>query len=68
VPYVLGVAAFQLGYPVLLLVLPKVDDPPLNRHHAMRFRPVANGLTDGNFGTPRQARVVPVTASPIWDH
>jgi hypothetical protein len=33
VPHVLGVAALELGYPVLLLVLPEVDDPPLNRHH-----------------------------------
>jgi hypothetical protein len=33
----LGVAALELGYPVLLLFLPEVDDPPLNRHHAMPF-------------------------------
>jgi hypothetical protein len=28
-PYVLGVAAFELRHPVLLLVLSKADDAPL---------------------------------------
>jgi hypothetical protein len=89
VPYVLAVAALELGYPVLLLVLPEVDDSPLNCHHSMRFPShfgfgalartlrrkwtgeidsSANSLKNGDFGTPREARVVPVAASLAWDH